>query len=61
MTFQTIIPKVGQEFKGIQEYWSMVENCTSLSVGPLIEFQLTAYYILHCSMEKVHLKSTEYL
>ena len=58
MTFQTIIPKVGQEFKGIQEYWSMVENCTSLSVGPLIDFQLTAYYICTVFFEFPHTKKT---
>ena len=58
MTFQTIIPKVGQEFKGIQEYWSMVENCTSLSVGPLIDFQLTAYYICTVFFEFPHTKNT---
>ena len=37
----------------------MIENF--MSVGPLIDFQLHVTVYLHCSMEKVHLKCTEYL
>ena len=49
-------------FKGIQEYWSMMENFMIVVALSLISRVLIVYYIiLHPSMEKVHLNCTEYL